>query len=643
MCVATKRGKMVLQRVSGSVLLAVIMGVLAPVQAQATQGVGGQPHDVAFFVGAGRSVRLDSVFRLSDGTLLIGGGGADLAWVPSAVPRVTLKGTTSAGSGSVAFLLHCSGDLKTLLRVVCLPQGMSESVSRIRDTSLPGEKTGVLFLSGGRSGGYMIGRLDGNFVDRLPTGFAWTREVAAGGILADLQPWDVSSDGTTVYATGTPHGHDWMSVQRLKADGRDDVVPHWRTHWTHDAGGTVTEFYGDAAASPVPVTRSAIVLKIGARGDFRSWNREDFVLKSSDGNGGVKEGRWPFDAMMKGYWDPATHETVDVTGTGKGYTGYRWGKNPCASVGAIAVDRRTGTMYLGGNNQSKLPDGKPDFEPWVVAMDKDGSLRWWQRLYAESKGVSTPDQFVDGLAIDYGKAATGGTLVVVARSHGNNVNNYYNASKLVHPVKAFQDGFTGRMGNIHYSWIGRLSQDRGDVVACTYLAEYADGTKHGRDPFSEPNLKHWPAFTSGWPDLNTTRMAPGSLVVDPDGSIGLCATGRRVVTTRNAFLEMPSPQEFPESKGQWSDFVRVYRNDLSGVKYSSLLKGPWDWTTGTGGSDVSLRACIPVPSGVIVVGTCPENGEGKASGDPMPVRNVPTWGNSQRAGRTGVIAYLHFP
>ena len=49
----------------------------------------------------------------------------------------------------------------------------------------------------------------------------------------------------------------------------------------------------------------------------------------------------------------------------------------------IIEDARNGRMFIGGNNKSKLPDGLPDFEPWVVAMEASGRLMWWQRLYAE--------------------------------------------------------------------------------------------------------------------------------------------------------------------------------------------------------------------------------------------------------------------
>ena len=72
--------------------------------------------------------------------------------------------------------------------------------------------------------------------------------------------------------------------------------------------------------------------------------------------------------------------------------------------------------------------------------------------------------------------------------------------------------------------------------------------------------------------------ACGLLAFDDDGRLYLCAKGRRVITTRNAYMQMPSPLERPGSKGQWAEFVRIYSGDLSGLRYSSIMKGPWDWT-----------------------------------------------------------------
>ena len=467
----------------------------------------------------------------------------------------------------------------------------------------------------------------------------------ATGDLAENQPWDVGSDGRVIYATGEPYSYNWMAINALTADGEPAVVPQWPRHWYQGADGKGGEWTGPIEACPGTPTHSGIVLKVWGRGDFRSQSQADFLLKTSDGNGGTKQGKWPLDAMFDGYFDPETKKNVPVTGTKKGYYGYRFGGTPCANVGAICIDRRSGAMYIGGNNKSKLPDGKPDFEPWVVAMDRDGKLQWWQRLYPESKGVSTPDQYVDALAIDYRPGEDSGALVVVARAHGNNVNNFWNGDGIKHPDnpgRGFQNGFTGNHGNMHFSWIGRMTLVEGTMLHATYFAEYGEGSKHQDKPFGDPLLDHWPHFRAGWPDLNTTRVRP-TISVDDQGRVYVVAKGRRVITTKNAFMQMPSPLADPEAKGNWSEFVRVYRPDLTGLEYSSLLAGQWDWATGQGGSEVALQSVIPLSDGLLCVGFSKLDKEsGKPAGNDMPTRNSPNWASRTREGEMGVAARLYF-
>lgn len=616
-------------------------------------GIGGTPTDSVFYFGGSGTTEALCSLRLSDGSILIGGSATSMEWVPKGVTARQLSGPMPGGETTdrTPFILHCSPDLKRLQSVTTLPHGSAMDVSKMATTSVGSAPTGALYISGTRKGswkakprgGYFIARLNGNYIDAPPTALEWTQDISADKRLAQDQPWDVGGDGKVVYATGSPYSYDWMAVERLTSDGKPDLVPKWRTHWGTKADGSKTEFWGMAADSPHPLTHSAIVLKVWGRGDFRSWTRDDYELKVSDGNGGVNQGRWPLDAMFPGYFDAETKKTVDVTGTKQGYYGYRWGSTPCACVGAIAIDRRTNEMYIGGNNKSRLPGGNPDFEPWVVAMSADGELRWWQRLYAEAKGVSTPDQYIDELAVDYSSPRDSGRLAVVARSHGNNVNNFYNPSRLVHPdspKRGFQDGFTGTHGNMHFSWMGKLSLEAGDVINATYLAEYGEGSKHGSNPFRQPSLAHWPHWRSGWPNLNTTKIKSNALTVGDDGRVYLCALGRRVVTTKGAYMEMPSPLANPGSKGQWAHFARVYESDLTTVSYSTILRGAWDWSTGKGGSGVDMTDCVAVPGGIIVVGKAPLSKSGTVEGDDMPTRRVPAWGSPTRSGTTGVAAFL---
>jgi hypothetical protein len=624
----------------------------------APDSVGAGEKDMVTYVGGDGNQELHGILRLSDGSLLVSGTCDNLSWVPARAKKKTLPFETPTkrkSTGKWPFLMRISPDGRKITHVARLPKGSAEDLRYIKTTSTPGKKTGVLYVSGtlgepdgDGERGYFIGRLDGNFVTSLPTKFEWVREAKAGKKLRRTQPWDVGPKGRVLYAVGKAYSYDWMAVLGITADGKDAIVPHWRTHWYTDEAGERHEFHGPVGDAPGTVYQSGIVLKIWGRGDFRSWNRQDFLKESSDGNGGRKQGKWPLDAMFPGYWNPETKKTVDVTGTGKGYYGYRWGANPCGCVGAIAIDRRTGGVYIGGNNQSRLPGGNPDFEPWVVAMDRDGKLRWWQRLYAESKGVSTPDQYVDAVAIDYRKAPDkGGSLVVVARAHGNNVNNFWKGNEIKHPVNpghGFQNQFTGTHGNIHYQWIGRMTCKDGTMLNATYFAEYAEGAKFtAGNMFKNPLLDHWPSFSAGWPNVNTTRIKPHSLYVGEKGNVYLAAKGRRVITTSNAHQEMPSPTADKGSRGQWSDFVRVYTPGLTTLRYSSLLHGRWNWDTGKGGSAVNLSVVTPVKGGLAVTGTAPADTDADAAtGDPMPTANIPEWGKPKRTATMGVLGVLHF-
>lgn len=171
-----------------------------------------------------------------------------------------------------------------------------------------------------------------------------------------------------------------------------------------------------------------------------------------------------------------------------GYTGYKSaGKY---RVAAIALDRDTGDIYIGFNIQSRFWDAaanveQPDFEPAVIAYSGNGTLKWWSRLYhevvdANANGqidpgetrLSSPDQYVDGLALDYSAAPP--RLVVNARCHGNNVSNFWkgNAVAANPGGSGFQNQFTGTEGNIHIGWIGKLRATDGRLERATYLSGY---------------------------------------------------------------------------------------------------------------------------------------------------------------------------
>jgi hypothetical protein len=633
------------------------------------------------YTGAAANQRLQVVSSLSDGTVLIGGGADNLDWVPADVPRIPLSGDSirePVGGTRIAFILRASGDLKRVLQVLHFPPGVAEGIKRIRTTSEPGRPTGDIYLSGAtretKGSGYFIARLNGNFVDKAPSGCVWVRNVWGGGWYRETQPWDVGGDGKVVFAEGVPFSYDWSAIARLKNDGRDDVVEDWRTHEGKAADGGNASGHWTPASSRKDVTpgRSIISLKFWGRADLRSWTQADYDTYLPDGNGGFKKGRWPLDGFFAGPGDPAQ---PDKSPGGPGYTGYRRGASATMRVGDIAVDRRHNHFYFGLSIQSKLPSGEPDFEPAVVAMTHTGQLKWWSRLYHEfldkngngqfdagEPANSSPDQYVDYLAIDYSKAAQSGDLVVLARCHGNNVINLWNGDKIAaRPgAKGFKHGFSGSGGNFHLSWLGKLGLDDGTLHAASYLAEMADDMAGAGSPSGDPLLDGWPDPNAGWPVLNTTRAK--DLTVDNRGCVYVLATGRRVVTTANAFQKMPKKAEGVSS---WSDFVRVYTPDLGRVVYSSILSGPWHPATGQGGGNVALGAVSPWKDGVLIAGdaaaytrediakskqpdrqgrlnTLPDSLLGMAKGHAMPTANVPAWGTAQPKGATGILGYLWF-
>ncbi len=644
-----------LWKVAVSVLLIVETGL-----AWADQ-LSGTPSDVVSYVGGTGNERLFGVVQLSDQTVLVSGGAKNLDWLPDTAKRIELKNAAieSGATNQTAFVLHLSPKLDRILNVLTLPKGIAADVRFLKTTNAPGKKTGTLYISGKRledkarniKPGYFIGRLDGNFVDATPTKFDWVQNIRAEGDMAETEPWDVGSDGKAVYATGTPHGYDWMGIYRLTADGKPDVVEDWRLHY-FEQDGQRKEWFG-TPASQCPqgkVIESAIVLKVWGRGDFRSWTQKDYLAKTPDGNGGVKQGRWPFDAFFEGPFNPAD---PNKSPRGRGYTGYGWPSTPCGNVGAIAVDRRDNHLYIGGNNKSTLPKN-PDFEPFVIAMTNTGKQKWWMRLYREvppapgqsiqddvDGRLSTPDQYVDGLVVDYSQPTNQGAIVVLARCHGNNRINFWNGHEIKHPKNpgaSFQPQFTGTNGNIHYSWIGRLATTDGTTLHATYVGEYSSDAKVGRESWDDPNLDGWPKFNSAWPNINTTRCR--SLTVDLAGNVMLVGTGRRPITTKNAFMKMPKSNE---GESRWSDFVRVYNPDLTTLKYSSILAGTWDWKTNAGGSGVSLQAVVPTDNGLLVVGhSTTDAKKGDAGATSIPIRNAPSWGTTDRGNESGVIGRLGF-
>ncbi|MBK6829217.1 MAG: T9SS type A sorting domain-containing protein [Flavobacteriales bacterium] len=591
-------------------------------------------NNVVTYAGGGGEEVFNDVVQISDGRVLVIGTADDLSWVDNSVPQFTLTATGIAnglGTNKVPFVLVLDSTAQTLLAVHHLPSNAAEDLRFIKLTNVPGEPTGDIYLSGttedATNGGYFIGKLDNNFVNGDPTGFAWVINVkcAAGEYPKIYQPWDVGGDGKVVYGYGDSHSYNWSAFYRNDADGEPDVVPHWRIHWPIGGGA---EHRGEAATFAGGIgglDYSGIVLKRDAsRCELRSPTATEYNAWLPDGNGGTKKGTWPLDIL---YSEPCLPGGTSNTTDGPGYTGYSGSATFTHGPQSVCIDRRTNAMYIGFNTKSVLPGGEPDFEPAVMAMDADGALLWWSRLYHEvtpggDTVNSSPDQYIDALAIDYSQPPASGMLVVNARCHGNNVENLWEGSSIAaNPgASGFQNQFTGTNGNIHISWLGKLTLEDGTLMHSTYVAEYAEGTGSFGAPLADPNLDGWPNPNGGWPNVNTTYLGKNNLKVTADGSVLALGKGRRTITTANAYQKMVKPANGGLST--WNDFVRVYTPDLSNLKYSSLLVGQWDTLTQAGGDNVKLIGSFKTKSGVIVVG------RHTATGAEMPVSAVPAWGTS---------------
>lgn len=600
--------------------------------------INSQNQIVSYAGGAGSEI-FNDVLQLSNGHFIVVGAADDMNWIPKSASIVSLTnpGITNTSGTRTAFLIEFDSTLQKILKVYRLPSGAAQDFRFIKVTNLDKEPTGAVYISGSTSYGYFIGRLNNNFVSGSPTGFQWVKNVSAnsGSYQKDNQPWDVGSDGKVVYATGESHGYNWAAIHRVNNQGIDEIVTNWRIHWKA-AGG---EFYGKASDYPGGISGllySGIVFKRDAtRCDLRSTNQADYDLWQPDGNGGTKKGKWPLDVLFNGPCDPG--KTGNNT-SGPGYTGYS--PAPIATYGpsSIAIDKRNNFIYIGFNAKSTLPGGMPDFEPAVMAMDNQGELLWWSRLYHEKRAdgslhLSSPDQYVDALAIDYSLPLTVGNLVVGARCHGNNTENFWegNTIKAAPSASGFQNNFTGNTGDIHISWIGKLSLLSGTLKNSTYMAEYADNTGNLGKAHPDPNLDGWPNPNEGWPTVNTTRTSPNTLKVTADGSVIVLGKGRRTITTANAWQKMIKPGQ---GTSAWNSFVRMYSPDLSKPLYSSLIVGKWNTATGADGDNVLLCGAFKTTEGIVVVGQ--HNG----GGGQLPVVNVPAWGNTLYSGQSAVLTHF---
>jgi len=605
-----------------------------------------QSNIVTYAGGSGKETFYD-VMQITDGTFLVTGYAQDLSWT-GAAPQVQLTYTASIpnalGTNRYGFILHLSSNLQTILQVIHFPQGAVEDIRFIKTNSQPYTPTGDLYIScntadnDANNGGYIIAKLNHNFINGIPSSLEWVNVVWAKSGPKDYHPWDVTSDGRVYYISGEAHGYDWSAIYCLNQNGQRMVVNNWRTHWLTNGN----EWKGTpASANPLgsidSVNYSGIVLKITGRCELRSWTTTDFNTILPDGKGETKKGKWPADFLFDSPCDPNS-----PTATGPGYNGYSYASgSPVWGGSCLCIDKRDNHVYLGMNFKSFYnPTPTPDFEPAVIAFDDSGSMLWWSRLYHEITPAgdtvgSIPDQYVDALAIDYAN----NKLVVGARAHGNNTENFWEGNTIASNGSAygFQNQFTGTNGNIHESWLGKLQLSDGTLTNSTYMAELAEGTTGLGTPHADPNLDGWPDPNTGWPDVNTTRIAKNNMKVTSGGDVVVIAVGRRTITTANAYQKMVKP--FYGGLSAWNSFVRVYDNQFHVPKYSSLVVGVWDTLTQAGGGNTELYGVYKTANGVICVGRQNADSSGNALGNNIPVVNVTPWGTSTPQNESAILVY----
>lgn len=606
----------------------------------------GQSDIVTYAGGTGKETFYD-VMQLTDGTFLVSGYATDLNWINASVQKVQLSNTAgipnATGTNRYGFILHLSTDLQTILECIHFPQGVVEDIRFMKTNTQPYSPTGDLYISCNTSdtdannGGYVIAKLNNNFVNGIPSALTWLNVVWAKSGPKDYHPWDVTSNGKVFYISGEAYGYDWSAVYCLNQNGQRTVVNNWRTHWLKNG----SEWKGTpASANPLgnvdSVNYSGIVLKIWGRCDLRSWTSTDYNLISPDENGGTKKGKWPVDVLFNSPCDPTS-----PSASSPGYTGYSAAAgSPVYGGESIIIDKRNDNIYFGMNFKSVLPSGQPDFEPAVIAMDSTGMLKWWSRMYHEvtpagNNAISEPDQYIDALAIDYANDK----LVVGARCHGNNVENFWEGNTINSDPSAygFQNNFTGNSGNNHISWLGKFQLNDGIITNSTYMAELAESTGSFGTPHADPNLDGWPDPNTGWPNVNTTRIARNNLKVSSSGDVCVLAVGRRTITTANAYQKMVKP--FYGGLSSWNSFVRVYDAQFHVPKYSSLVVGQWDTLTQAGGDNTELFGVFKTSQGVICVGRQKADTTGSPIGNNIPISNVTQWGNSSPQNESAILVY----
>jgi hypothetical protein len=291
-----------------------------------------------FLAGGAANEKFNTIFQLSDSTLLVAGEAENFNWIPANTPVVVLdtvagQAPVTPNASSFGFLLHMTKDMGQVVRAFRLPPNTLESINKIKTNTKPGQPTGDLYFSGRRgvNQGYFIGRLDKNFLNGIPAkvemGILISSGIVSTGGKHDydgpsyhrlFQPWDVDGDGKILAATGEEFEFDWASVEKYRRNGTRDSVEYFPRHLVRLDGGTewpavtgrAAEINTRRASDPLPdslwvrvidnpsptpdvfdsvhvsgLVGSDIVLKSYRAGGMRSQTQTEFDLLQTDENG----------------------------------------------------------------------------------------------------------------------------------------------------------------------------------------------------------------------------------------------------------------------------------------------------------------------------------------------------------------------
>jgi PKD repeat protein len=615
--------------------------------------VRGQNLNLVTYAGNSGDDRFYSVVQLSDSTYLVAGSSDNLNWLPSGVTQKSISTTAIHNSlktvKKVGYILHINGRMTKILDVLYFPAGTVQDIRHIKLSNTPGSATSNIYISGttidsrANAGGYFLAKLNNNYVSGTPTGISWAYNVYATDYYQSEQPWDVGSDGKIIFVAGTPYGSDSCAVLRLKTDGSGlDIVDQWRTHYgTNVATGAVVggEWTPSTANPNVQTLYSALLMSDNNTCELRSWTSSQYSATLNDENGGTKKGTWPLDAFFSSACD--TSKPAKTSG-GPGYTGYSYGSVTTMRVGAITIDRRDNSFYIGASTQASLSSGLSDEEPFVMAFNSDGGLKWWDRLHKENSSNSPAPQEVTAMGIDYSQSGYMAAVVVAATTQGSGANDLWAGNSIVNnplnPGYAFHNAYTGT-AQVTVGWVGRLRLTNGDLLNSSYLSGYDNSDPLTQAKYTEPTHDNWASHNAGTPKLGTTSVEI-DMQIDDFGRVYTLATTTRAVTTSNAYQKMSKPSAAAPTT---TAYLRVYEGDLSKLAYASALTGVWSTSTGSGGGNTTLKGVFPVYNGAVIVGYHHDDDHNKTSdGNSIPLSHVPSWGNSSPKAEEAIFAHLAY-